>query len=73
MFDINILNRQRNSEGILMHELNHQIGAYDHYHLLRDPADRTTCEAVRRRGGERGLDGEYLGLCAVGTSFGLTF
>ena len=37
-------NRNRNSKGVLMHELNHQYGAKDHYHELADKNDPNSCK-----------------------------
>ena len=39
-----LLQRDTNSKGVLMHELNHQFGAVDHYHELRDKNDPTSCK-----------------------------
>jgi len=41
-------NRDQHSKGILMHELNHQYGAPDHYHEILDPGTPNE----RCRGGE---------------------
>ena len=37
-------NRELYSIGVLMHELNHQYGARDHYHELTDANDPTSCK-----------------------------
>ena len=37
-------NRSRNAKGVLMHELNHQYGAVDHYHELADKNDPNSCK-----------------------------
>ena len=37
-------NRVINSQGVLMHELNHQYGADDHYHELADSSDPSSCK-----------------------------
>lgn len=37
-------NRETASIGVLMHELNHQYGAPDHYHELADSSDETSCK-----------------------------
>lgn len=39
-----LVNRSRNYEGTLMHELNHQFGARDHYHEPAVEGDDTTCK-----------------------------
>ena len=44
MLSIDTLARKRNSEGTLMHELNHQYGAKDHYHELLDKNDENSCK-----------------------------
>lgn len=44
MLEKNILFRTTNSQGVLMHELNHQYGAPDHYHELADSEDPTSCK-----------------------------
>ncbi len=36
--------RTRNSTGVLMHELNHQYGAKDHYHELADKNNPQSCK-----------------------------
>lgn len=36
--------RKRDSEGVIMHELNHQFGARDHYHELAVSSDPTSCK-----------------------------
>ncbi len=36
--------REIHSKGILMHELNHQYGARDHYHELADKNDPNSCK-----------------------------
>ncbi|WP_303804440.1 DNRLRE domain-containing protein [Ruminococcus flavefaciens] len=36
--------RDRDSKGVLMHELNHQYGARDHYHELADINDPNSCK-----------------------------
>jgi len=36
--------RDRDSKSVLMHELNHQYGARDHYHELADSSDPTSCK-----------------------------
>ena len=38
------LNRDLYSQGVLMHELNHQYGARDHYHELADGKDPNSCK-----------------------------
>ena len=43
MLEISNVNRDRDSAGILMHELNHQYGAKDHYHELEDENDEESC------------------------------
>ena len=35
--------RDERTLAILMHELNHQYGAHDHYHELSNPDDDSTC------------------------------
>ena len=43
--------RDLNSKGVLMHELNHQIGAKDHYHEEMEAGDIKTCKrAVANNG-----------------------
>ncbi len=37
-------NRSIDSKGVLMHELNHQFGAIDHYHELADTNDPSSCK-----------------------------
>ena len=37
-------NREQNSKGVLMHELNHQYNAKDHYHELADNTDLNSCK-----------------------------
>ena len=44
MLSTDTLSRDRNSKGILMHELNHQFGAKDHYHELLDKNDENSCK-----------------------------
>lgn len=45
MLDRNFLsNRSLVSKATLMHELNHQFGAQDHYHELADKADVNSCK-----------------------------
>ncbi len=44
IFERNIEKRETVSASVLMHELNHQYGAYDHYHELTDPSDETSCK-----------------------------
>ena len=41
---INTSNRDQKSQAVLMHELNHQYGARDHYHELADPNDYNSCK-----------------------------
>ncbi len=36
--------RETDSRGVLMHELNHQFGAPDHYHELADPNNKNSCK-----------------------------
>lgn len=36
--------RTLNTKGVLMHELNHQYGAKDHYHELTDQSDSNSCK-----------------------------
>ena len=36
--------RSRNAKGVLLHELNHQYGAVDHYHELADKNDPNSCK-----------------------------
>ena len=43
--------RTRNSEGVLMHEFNHFIGAIDHYHEKVNSNDITTCKRRIENGG----------------------
>ncbi len=40
--------REQNSKGVLMHELNHQYGAKDHYHELADKNDPNSCKFKER-------------------------
>ncbi len=44
MIEISTSNRERDSQGVLMHELNHQYGAKDHYHELADKYDSGSCK-----------------------------
>ena len=44
MIKISSIARERNSQSVLMHELNHQYGARDHYHELRDKEDDGSCK-----------------------------
>lgn len=48
LIEISSINRERNSQGVLMHELNHQYGAKDHYHELRDKNDPNSCKFKER-------------------------
>ena len=40
----NTTDRVRNSQSVLMHEMNHQLGARDHYHELADPTNPRSCK-----------------------------
>lgn len=44
LLEISDILRTRDSQGILMHELNHQYGANDHYHELAVEGDSSTCK-----------------------------
>ena len=44
LIEISTSYRDRNSSGVLMHELNHQYGAKDHYHELADKDDPNSCK-----------------------------
>ena len=44
MLERNVNNREIASIGVLMHELNHQYGAPDHYHELADSSDESSCK-----------------------------
>lgn len=44
-------NRVLYSKGILMHELNHQLGAIDHYHELINADDMSSCKRDTDNGG----------------------
>lgn len=48
LIEISSTNRKRNSQGVLMHELNHQYGAKDHYHELADKNDPNSCKFKER-------------------------
>ena len=44
MIERSLSYRERNSKSVLMHELNHQYGASDHYHELADAEDESSCK-----------------------------
>ena len=44
LIEISASNRDQNSQAVLMHELNHQYGARDHYHEPTDPNDEESCK-----------------------------
>lgn len=44
LIKINTTDRNRYSAGVLMHELNHQYGAKDHYHELADKNNQESCK-----------------------------
>ena len=44
LISINTTDRDQKSQAVLMHELNHQYGARDHYHELADPNDYKSCK-----------------------------
>ena len=44
LIEISTFFRKRDSQGVLMHEINHQYDAKDHYHELADNNDDSSCK-----------------------------